>query len=82
MGTDSELPESTNMASVLGAYLHVSICFEMLVMDLLTDAKLFGWCCCWIKYFHFQCKPVAYYYKKKNTSTFNLIEQFVKILEC
>lgn len=76
MGTDSELPESTNMASVLGAYHHVSISVKTLVTDLLTDTTFFGLCCCWIKYFHFQCKPVSYFKKK----TYYLIEQLVETL--
>lgn len=77
MGTDLELPESTNMASVLGAYHHVSISVKTLVTDLLTDTRFFGLCCCWIKYFHFQFKPVSYFFKKKK---YNLIEQLVETL--
>lgn len=77
MGTDSELPESTNMASVLGAYHHVSISVKTLVTDLLTDTRFFGSCCCWIRYVHFQCKPVSYFKKK---TTYNLIEQLVETL--
>lgn len=46
MGTDLELLESTNMASVLGAYHHVSISVKTLVTDLLTDTRFFGLCCC------------------------------------